>query len=61
MSLALRRRQGEVEISGTLSEGATPRCDTQIGAGLTRMIDIDVGDATATTATRSEEYSKAAN
>ena len=61
MSLALRRRQGEVEISGTLSEGVTPRCNAQIGAGLTRMFDIDVGAATAHTATRSEEYSKAAN
>ena len=61
MSLALRRRQGEVEISGTLIEGATPRCDAQIGASLMRMFDIDVGDATANTATRSEEYSQAAN
>ena len=61
VSLALRRRQGEVEISGTLIEDATPRCDAQIGAGLTCMLDIDVGDATANTATRCEEYSKAAN
>ena len=61
VSLALRRRQGEVETKGTLIEGATPRCDAQIGASLMRMFDIDVGDATANTATRSEEYSQAAN
>ena len=62
VSLALRRRQREVEISRTLSEGASPWCDAQIGAGLTGMFDIDIGDATAhTAATRSEEYRKAAN
>jgi hypothetical protein len=61
VSLALRRRQGEVKIKGTLLEGATPRCDAQIGARLMRVFDIDVGDATANTATRSEEYSQAAN
>jgi hypothetical protein len=61
VSLALRRRQGEVEISKTLSESATSRCDAQIRAGLTRMFDIDIGDATAHNATRSEEYSEAAN